>query len=69
MRVVFSYKLGFSNRGMKNLDYLETNQSIKLFLKVHFYAMVKTGVFEHHKAGGTERKYKNKWVLQLAFFF
>lgn len=51
---------------MKNLGYLETNQSVKLSLKVHFYVKVKTGGFEHHKARGTERKYENKWVLQLA---
>lgn len=54
---------------MKNLGYLETNQSVKLSLKVHFYVKVRTGGFGHHKAGGTERKYKNKWVLQRAFFF
>lgn len=53
---------------MKNLGYLETNQSVKLSLKVHFYVKVRTGGFGRHKAGGTERKCKNKWVLQLAFF-
>lgn len=53
---------------MKNLGYLETNQSVKLSLKVCFYVKVKTGDFEHHKAGGNERKYKNKWGLQLSGF-
>jgi len=53
---------------MKNLGYLETNQTVKLSLKAHFYVKVKARGFKLHKAGGTERKCEMKWVLQLACF-